>query len=164
MTVQTAVPLWARRLFYFSLLFLVGLTPSRALYAASSEIQPLDFGTIAITSNAAVSTITYPYSGAPPSINGNIVFLSRGHRGIYQLSAFPSYTPLIINVVGDSLTAGGLGSSEPLSLSAFSYPTLTTDANGEALLYLGATLSTSGSGAPYIDAPYLGNITITINW
>ncbi len=132
--------------------------------AASAELQQLNFGSLAIPSNTAVATITYPHNGSPPSVSGNIIFISLGQRGIYQLSAYPGFTPLIITVTPSDLTAGGLGISEPLQITATSFPSITTDANGEALLYLGATLSTTGSGTPYIDATYLGNMSITINW
>jgi hypothetical protein len=141
------------------------LLRSVATSAAIVEQQQLNFGIIAIPDNSITSSLTIPYTGLTPSISGNIVFLAPGNPGIYRLQSFPPDTALIISVTGSNLIyMSNHPTAEPLQMNAFSYPALTTDSLGEAVIELGATVSTTGSGAPYLDGPYAGDISITINW
>lgn len=151
--------------FLFSTVTAALLLASGIACAAIVEQQQLNFGTIAIPDNSAVSSMTIPYNGLTPSISGNIVFLAPGNPGIYRLQSFPPDTALIISVTGSNLIyMSNHPTAEPLQMNAFTYPTLTTDSLGEAVIELGATIVTTGSGAPYQDGPYSGDISITINW
>jgi len=53
---------------------------------------------------------------------------------------------------------------EPLIVNSFDFDDITTDANGEAELSLGARLNTSGSGNTYVDAPYSGTTTLRVDY
>ncbi len=150
----------------FSLLLILSaaIFSCTASAEAITEQQPLSFGQFAITDNTIVSTMTIPYNGLPPSVTGNIIPITPGQAGHYLLSGFPAYVLFYITVTSSNLTKGGTGQPEPLVLDNFTHPTLTANANGEALLKLGARLSTTGNGVSYVDAPYSGTITITVSW
>lgn len=151
---------------YALLLFLSAVINIDALHAESiTEEQPLSFGKFAITDNNIVSTMTIPYTGLPPSITGNIIPIEPGLAGHYRLGGFPAYVLFAITVTSSNLTKGGTGLPEGFVLDNYSHhPALTANADGEALLKLGARLNSTGSGTGYVDAPYSGIITITVNW
>ncbi len=130
-------------------------------YAAIAEVQPLKFGTFALVTNNVVSTLKISESGANPVASIKLYPLVFGQAGHYQLTGYPAWTPLIITIADYQLTIGG---SEPFTIGSFTFDPVTTDGSGEALLKLGATLSTSGTNVVYGDALYTGNMNIVITW
>ena len=134
---------------------------SKQAPAAMTEEQALHFGTFALAHNLTVSTLRVPYSGNNPIATNKLYPLSPGQAGHYRLTAYPAFMPVIVTISDFILR---VGASEPLSISDFTHPAIMMDANGEALLKVGATLSTSGSGTNYGDAAYTGTMNITISW
>lgn len=128
------------------------------------EEQPLNFGTLAIAANASVSRFTYPYTGLNISIEGQFVLVASGTPGRYRLTGFPAYTQLSVSLDNTSLTAGGSGMPEPLSVDNYDHAQLTTNAQGEAELVLGARLSTSGNGGGYVDGAYSGSTVLRVDY
>lgn len=135
--------------------------PSNSVRAAISESQPLHFGTFALANNLTVSTLRVPFDGNNPVATNNLYPLSFGQAGHYQLTSLPAFMPLIITISDYVLQ---VGAAEEFSVSSFTYPALMTNASGEALLKVGATLSTTGSGTEYGDAVYTGIMNIMISW
>ncbi len=129
--------------------------------AAIAEVQALHFGVFALVNNTTVSTLTIPYGDTVPVASSKLFPISLGQAGHYQLSGYPAFTPLIITIADFQLT---IGLSEPLTVGSFIHDPVVTDGNGDALLKLGATLSTSGSSVNYGDAAYGGNLDIIITW
>lgn len=129
--------------------------------SAIAEVQALGFGQFAIGDNNSVSTLTVPYVGSRYKATNRLYPISHGQAGHYQLTAYPAFTPLIITITDFDLS---IGMSEPLEVRDFTYDSVMTDANGDALLKVGATLKTTGSSTTYGDGSYSGNINITINW
>lgn len=162
---KKALNRWRFNAFFYLTIMATFALPSGSAVAAIVEQQQLNFGTFAIADNSVISSLIIPYNGQTPSISGGIAFISPGNPGIYRLESFPANTALIISVTGSNLIYLGYHpTAEPLQMNAFTHPTLTTDSLGEALIELGATVNTTGSGVPYLDGPYTGDISITINW
>lgn len=56
------------------------------------------------------------------------------------------------------------GFGERLLISNITHNQVTTDSNGEGTLFVGATLSTSGNGTPYVSAVFDSIISIDISF
>ncbi|OUR90582.1 hypothetical protein A9Q81_19045 [Gammaproteobacteria bacterium 42_54_T18] len=129
--------------------------------AAMDEEQSLHFGTFALVNNTTVSTLKIFHTGATPDASSKLYPLSFGQAGHYRLTAYPVFTPLTITIADFTLN---VGMAEPFTISAFTHDAIITDGAGEALLKLGATLSTSGTGTNYGDAVYTGIIDIQVSF
>lgn len=140
---------------------LILLLISVGAHGAVVEVQPLHFGVFALVNNASVSTLTIPYTNTNPVASSKLYPITHGQAGHYQLSGYPAFTPLTITIADFQLS---IGMSEPLTIGSFTFDPVMTDGNGDALLKVGATLSTSGNSNNYGDAAYSGNIDILISW
>jgi hypothetical protein len=129
--------------------------------AAITEEQPLSFGSFAIAKNDAVSTLIVPHVGGIPRATYKLFPLTRAQPGHYRLTAYPAFTPLMINISDFQLN---LGASPILYIEDFTFDPVNTDASGAALLKIGATLKTSGLGGTYGDGGYSGTLNITVSW
>jgi len=129
--------------------------------AGITEVQPLKFGTFALVTNNVVSTLKISDSGANPVASIKLYPLVFGQAGHYQLTGYPAWTPLIITIADFQIVKGA---SEPMTIGSFVHDPVITDGSGEALLKLGATLSTSGTNVVYGDALYSGNMNIVVTW
>lgn len=128
------------------------------------ELQPLNFGTLAIAANTSVSRFTYPRTGNGISIEGQFVLIARGTPGRYSLSGFPGYTALSISLSTATLMTGFSGIPEQLTADNYDFAEITTDALGEAELSLGGRLGTSGTGGRYLDGPYTGTTVLRVEY
>ncbi|NWO04380.1 MAG: DUF4402 domain-containing protein [Alteromonadaceae bacterium] len=129
-----------------------------------NQLAPLDFGTLAITSNTSVSTLEFPRSGRNLSITGNLILVEKGEPGRYRLTGFPPNTGIDIEIDQASMTAGGTGIPEILIVDSYDTGTVRTNDLGEAEFQLGASFSTSGNGGDYEDAPYLGDAQLRMHY
>ena len=157
----------ARWLFLPKLLMVMmissGLTlVSNNSYADSLEITPLWFGRFVIADNSTVSTLTIRHDGRNPIARNRIHPIEFGTAGEYQLFNFPAYTPLAITITGNNLSTAG--PTEEFTIGDFTFDDVTTDADGQATLVVGATLSTSGNGTNYVSAEYSAIYNIVINY
>lgn len=128
------------------------------------EEQRLNFGVLAVSSNASTSRFTYPSTGSNLSIEGQFVLIASGAPGRYRFTGFPAYTTLSVSLGTTTLTAGGTGIPEPLTVDNYDFVDLNTDAQGEAELLLGARLGTTGNGGSYVDAPYVGTAVLRVDY
>ena len=148
----------------FSHLFLIVITCTffySKAYAAITQEQPLSFGSFAIGKNDAVSTLKIPHAGGIPTATYKMFPLTRGQPGIFRLTAYPAFSPLMINITDFQLS---LGASPLLYVEDFTFEPVNTNAAGEAILKIGATLKTSGLGGNYGDGGYSGTMNITVSW
>lgn len=144
----------------FILLLLITLF-STTSNATIVEEQPLGFGEFAIAKNDAVSTLRIRHDGGNQIATYKILPLAFGQPGIFQLSNYPVFTPLMITVSNFVLQ---LGAAPDLLIEDFTFDPVTTNGNGEATLVIGATLKTTGTGTNYGDGNYTGVMNIVINW
>lgn len=136
------------------------------------QIQALHFGEFAYVDNSVPRTIviapddTVTYDD--DIIEGNVP----AHRGEYQLTDFPPnmiiHTGVTVptpptdgGVTLDNSSSVSLPASESFTLSNFTTNEPITDGNGDATLYIGATLTTSGNGQSYSDGNYTGTYDVT---
>lgn len=131
------------------------------LLAAITEEEPLNFGTFAIAGNDTVSTLTVRKNGGTPIYTNKIYPLAHGSPGQYRLTAFPAFTILVVNIPNFTLQRTAAPS---LLVEDFTFDSIISDANGAALLNVGATLKTSGLGGSYGDGNYNGAMSISISW
>ncbi|MDD9899563.1 MAG: DUF4402 domain-containing protein [Alphaproteobacteria bacterium] len=138
-----------------------------------TEVQNLDFGTFGLRDNDAGHTIVVEPDGdvtyAPEIVPG----MSVAQRGEYALTGFPANMLLTFGVASstppddggiivDNGTSLSTGSGEVFTVDTYTTNSPTTDGSGDATLYLGATLTTSGSTTMYGDGLHSGNVDITI--
>jgi hypothetical protein len=79
---------------------------------------------------------------------------------------FPPFSPVSISIPDTTLTRNnsGVGNSFTISNFTFSPDNLISDANGEVVFELGATIATSGNGQMYTDDDYAGEMSVTVNY
>ena len=148
----------------YALLALLLLSPSSGKAWSSTEEEPLSFGIFAAPDNSSVHKLRIFYDNSLPDTVGQIYILEPGRAGRYRLSGLPANRSLNITVTATPMsTVANPQVNEEFVLDSFIYPPTITDATGSALLELGATLSTTGSGSSYQSTQYRATITITVN-
>lgn len=149
------------RLWRLALAFTAGLLPFPCLAQDVTEVTPLSFGDIALTSYSNVARITITGAGSV-STNSYVYLITQPSRGEYSVTSAPAnsaYTvtlPLSVNVQGP----GGVY----FILDNFEVsPSLhVTNPSGEDTFYIGARLQTQGGGVNYQDGNYNGAVTVTL--
>lgn len=129
------------------------------------ELQALNFGVLALTSNIAPSHLVVSPQGNA-TYGANLISIGPPTPGRYRLSGYPPHTSMSASLNPANLALRGTGPGEQLSISSASTnPVLLfTDHNGVVEFSLGATLSTSGNGLFYGDGPYLGRSILVLNF
>jgi hypothetical protein len=157
---------WAgiKRCFISTILLWLATTTAAISQPLIEEQQRLNFGTLAIASNTSVSRFTFPRTGSNINIEGQFALIAVGSPGLYRFTGFPAYTSLSVSLNTTTLTALGGGFFEPLTVDNYDFSELTTDAQGEAELSLGARLSTTGNGGSYVDAAYSGTTVLRVDY
>ncbi|MBE1298831.1 MAG: DUF4402 domain-containing protein [Alteromonadaceae bacterium] len=139
-------------------------------YSDAQVITPIkntiDFGTIALADNSASYQLRVRWNGQVVH-DPQIIIVSQPSPAEFELSEFPVYTSLAINVIAgtsETTKVTGVAAVEQFTISNFDYlPSQTTDAAGMATIYLGATLTTSGSNS-YTDGMYNLPLTLEVNF
>lgn len=140
-----------------------------------SEVERLHFGTFVVRNNMSTSSITVTPDN-DTIVAGQIVLAENGRRGEYMLTGLPPNVPFYLGVDMPNPPAEGgivLGNPEPASAGAgadFILNALTignggvmlSDGIGDATVYIGGTLNTTGTGQAYAGGSYIGSYTITI--
>jgi hypothetical protein len=153
-----------KHLLFLTILCWLATTTTAVAQPLIEEQQPLNFGTLAIASNSPVSRFTYPRTGTNINIEGQFALIASGSPGLYRFTGFPAYTPLSVSLNNTTLTPSGGGFFEPLTVDNYDFAELTTDAQGEAELSLGARLNTTGNGISYVDAPYSSTTVLRVDY
>ncbi|GBL03997.1 DUF4402 domain-containing protein [Glaciecola sp. KUL10] len=148
-----------------SLLCLLIIIAAFFSQATITELQPLDFGKVAITKNDASGSISIDESGNT-QVSGGFAILEQGQHAIYELSDLPTSRTLTIDVdIINSTMIPDLSSEETFELSIIrNSNTVFTGDSGTAILSFGGQITTSGSGSNrFTDTDYNSTIQITIN-
>lgn len=132
------------------------------------EVKPLSFGVIALKDNNASYSMRITFAGQIQT-DPEIVVIEPGHPAQYELTGFTANTQLNVTVIVPSTQTQLAGASDPAT-SQFTItdhhtfsPIISTDNLGNAIVNVGATLTTSGSGF-YKDATYFSPMTIMVNY
>lgn len=134
--------------------------------AAVTEIEKLDFGTLAVLSNDSVSEITINLDNQITFTN-HIRVLLPGHRGEYLLSAYEPFKELFIsaNIVQTETSSTAAPSQQFTLLSLSSVSAITTDLNGDATVFVGGKIASSGNAVGiYYDTAYTVIFELSINF
>ncbi len=124
---------------------------------------PLDFGLLAVKSNASLSTLRIHTSGAV-SPSGDLISMGGALRGEYQLAGFPAGVLLEFTWGDATLQPNGSGPPEHLTVTNYENATVISDELGEAVVFVGASLQTSGNSNLYIDAPFSGTAQLQVRY
>lgn len=154
----------------FAAIMLYGI-PSWA--QTMTQVRPLSFGTFAILNNSGAKTITVAPDNSTV-YHPDIVADIPAQSGHYTLEEMPANVTFYLGIsVSNPPGDGGLvldnatsltGGAQPFTLTDFTVNannTVVTDGDGDADMYIGATLVTSGNGAAYTDGVYTGTYDIT---
>lgn len=146
----------------FGALSLVVVKP---LWADIFFEQELSFGRFAISDNASVHRLTIAPTGATTH-DVAIKPILDGRQAVIRVTDFPPFSPVSISIPDTTLTRNnsGVGNSFTISNFTFSPDNLISDANGEVVFELGATIATSGNGQMYTDDDYAGEMSVTVNY
>jgi hypothetical protein len=133
------------------------VTQSGQSIATSIEQQTLDFGTIVISQNNTVSSVSVSANGGT-SVVGDIYVLEAGQPAELLITDLPSNQLIYLSKVDSSelQNSDSSKSSTDFSVSLVGFPrTEQTDELGELLLYIGGRLSTTGNSQDYADGEFL---------
>ncbi len=143
----------------------VACTYAIPVTATITPIQSLNFGTIAVTNNSFVSSITIAPNGNVQVVGG-IAILSAGNHAVYEISDFPNNRTLNVDVtVINTEMLSQTASEETFSFSVLTNSdTIVTDNNGMAMLAIGGRIETSGNGSiRFSDTAFESTIQITVD-
>lgn len=143
-----------------------GLASSPVLAAPQiTPLQRLDFGVLAVRSNAATSALTLSPQGLT-SYDSAFVAITAAVPGRYRLTGYPAFTDITVSMSAGPINLANGTPGESLFVStAITRPlVLRTDVNGQVDFDLGATLTTSGSNILYLDGVYIGHPGLTLNF
>ena len=129
-----------------------------------TEQHKLDFGTFALKDNNSPHTIVVtPGNGI--TYDPAFVVGVQAQRGVYSLSGLPHNEALGITIDNTvNLSLNGSGSGALLGIGTYTSNNPSTNGSGDATLYIGGTLTTSGSGSLYGNGDYSGSVDLTINF
>ncbi|MCU4677440.1 DUF4402 domain-containing protein [Catenovulum sp. 2E275] len=147
------------------LILLFVLIPSVCM-SQIEMIQPLSFGTIVVGKNNEVSYIEVSPLGVTQAHN-HIWLIEEGQNAEFLVTNLPPYRE--INVQIDILTPTAKSNFHDTeqfvvdSVAAFPSP-ITADSVGQAKIYVGAVLKTTGNNQTYLNTEYMANFRITLNY
>jgi hypothetical protein len=153
----------ARGVFHFMLfMVMMGLVAAPAWADSTlTNIVDLSFGTFGLANNNTPQTIVLTPGGmatyGAKIVDGPIP----PKAGEYLLEGLTPDTLLDITVDNTILTRVD-GGSPAFTISDYTTNNPTTDEFGNATLFVGATLTTSGTGIHYESGAYAGTMDITI--
>lgn len=151
--------------------------PSWAQAQEITQNRALNFGSFAVSGNDAPSTLQITPENTVIAGSGIIVG-QNGERGEYTLTGLPPNVSFFLGVeVPNSPSEGGVILEDPTPASVGAGPSFTlegltisnggvmqSDAMGDAILYIGGTLRSSGNGQRYQGGVYVGTYTLRINY
>lgn len=129
-----------------------------------NEVQPLNFGTLAIPGNDIPSSYEFPRTGLGVTTTGRFLFVEMGTAGHYLFSGFPPNTPLAITIDDTHISRDGLAIPEVLLVSDYDFNVVTTNELGDAEMALGGGLTSSGNSNIYEDGTYIGTTQLRVEY
>jgi hypothetical protein len=150
-----------KRFFLIGIFMLAGVVRPAFAVPTMDIIQNLSFGQFAVRNNDAVHTIIVETDNTV-TVDPDLIAIIDAQRGEYLLEVLPPSS-----VIGIAATAGTLsdGAGPTFSVTDYTFnDPVTTDGAGSVMLYLGATLSTDGTGNYYDTGNYTGSIEISLTY
>lgn len=128
-----------------------------------TTVVDLDFGTFGLKDNDGAYTIVV-------QLDNNVIYDdevvggSGANRAEYALTGLPATTQLTVTVADSTLSRDGGGPSPDFTIGSFTDNDPLTDGSGAGTLYIGGTLTTSGTSDHYYTGPYSGTMAVTVSW
>ncbi len=121
----------------------------------------LHFGSFALKDNNSPHIMIV---GADNSVTYDNAFVTveDANRGAYTLENLTPDTALGITIDDASLTENESGMGPAFTISDYTHNSPVTDGSGNATLYIGAKLTTSGNGSYYTTSTYKDHFDLTI--
>lgn len=129
-------------------------------------IQDLDFGDIVVVDNSSPGTISLTYLGQL-SVSNHFRIISPSQIGQVLLSNYPVNAELFVDAFVLQPNSSSVNvSPEQFQLTSISHPaSVRTRVDGTAVINLGGTIQTSGSGSlAYSDTDYSISIQIQVQY
>lgn len=145
---------------------LIGLLPMQAYSNDIEFIQNLDFGDIVVVDNSSPGTISLSYLGQL-TVSNHFRIISPSQIGQVRLSNYPVNAELFVDAfVLQPNSSSAQVSPEQFQLTSISHPvSVRTRVDGTAIINLGGTIQTSGSGSlAYSDTDYSISIQIQVQY
>lgn len=150
--------MYLRLLFLLFFVCLIGVQDVRA--QSIVRVQELDFGEAVVRRNDATYSMTVLTNGNL-SAGTNFLHLTGVTQGIYRLTGATPNRPITVGITVDQQM---IAPGEAMIIDNFSIDApATTDGSGEALIRVGARVSTDASGTPYMgNSNFLAQMTLTV--
>jgi hypothetical protein len=128
------------------------------------EIQPLNFGTFAISDNNSSHTLRIDFNGNITA-DPEVIIETNPVRGEYLLTGQDPLRQFDVTVTDGTLTLGDSGVGNTITVDTYTTNNPTTDGSGEATVYIGATLRTSGNSSIYTSGIFLDSgVELTVDY
>lgn len=146
--------------FFVAVTFLLWVSPACA--QTITVTQPLQFGTIVLSDFTAVGRVTM-FANGTFSRAANTYIISNPQRGEYDLNGFPANQAFTITLPASVPISDG---SSTFTIDDFTTLPASpiTDSSGNATIFIGGRMQSSGGGTPYLDGTYDNNFLITIDY
>lgn len=124
------------------------------------QLEPIDFGTLAISRNDTPYTLSLSHTGNY-SFSAAYFVVTPGRPGRYRLRGLPAYQPVRFELADDVLARpGNIGPY--LTVTDLPLTGRSTNQAGELEFRLGARLRTDGQGSSYPDSTYTGRAFLRV--
>ena len=141
--------------------------PLSATSGLISIQSQLGFGEIVVRDNSREQVYSITPDGAV-SIDSGIVVIEPGRPGELLLHNFPVNTQLSISIQTEQETTQFFGfapDTAQFRINIYTYSsTINTNAQGEAIIRIGANLITDGTGRRFVNGRYLNTHTLNIDY
>lgn len=137
------------------------ITPARA-QETLTVVEDLSFGTFGLRDNDNSHDVTVGIDNTPFYDTAIVDGPVPPQRGEYLLEGLPPNLALGVTIDDTTLSLDGSGDPPLFTMSDGQHNNPVTDGAGTAMLYVGATLSTSGTGVNYPSGHYEGGYDLTI--
>ena len=138
------------------------MVPSAAR-AGVTVVQALQFGSWISKNNDAQYDITINPNGSYTFDSAGFIEIAAPQEGIYDIDGLAVSTAIASVDVTQTISLSGSGPDFQMVNLQESHPA-STDASGVARIRVGGTARTSGSGTPYIDQTFNGQLDIQVNF
>ncbi|WOT05605.1 DUF4402 domain-containing protein [Shewanella youngdeokensis] len=152
-----------KNIFKFTALSTIILSHSPAVAELYFD-EPLSFGSIIITDNSTVGSITVPAYGNTVT-SGGVMVLTPGNPAELVFTDYIPYSTLTVTPMLPVTTSITSGITEQFTLDQIDIPSrIRTDSAGMARVKMGGRLTTSGNGGRYINTAYKAVFHIDISY
>ncbi|MGN7438731.1 MAG: hypothetical protein ACTHOO_08815 [Alcanivorax sp.] len=132
-------------------------------HAGVTVVQALSFGEFVVKRNDAQYDITVNSNGSYTFDSAGFIEIAPPQQGIFDLDGMTPFTPVLSVTVTQTSPLAGSGENLQM-VNLQETHDVAVSASGVVRVSVGGTARTSGSGNPYLDQTYNGQLEIQINF